>query len=201
MNTLDTIVLAAKRLRWTLGQCAAALMLSACASQPSIAMKTLDGHPPLIIAHRGLPGLYPEEVIAGYRAAIAAGTDALELDLQSSSDGVLFACHNVFLGDTTDVASHPEFALRKKSRLVDGVTKLSKLDFYSAEDRQAESFRKMLLAMVEDIRVILVKLAMATREFVPLRTSTQALADSLDRVTETVDPDGTLRRALQTTAS
>ena len=45
------------------------------------------------------------------------------------------------------------------ARCVDGVTKLSKLDVFSAEDRQAESFRKMLLAMVEDIRVIMVKLA------------------------------------------
>ncbi len=45
------------------------------------------------------------------------------------------------------------------ARCVDGVTKLSKLDFYSAEERQAESFRKMLLAMVEDIRVMMVKLA------------------------------------------
>jgi len=42
---------------------------------------------------------------------------------------------------------------------VDGVTKLSKIDFFSAEDRQAESYRKMLLAMVNDIRVIIVKLA------------------------------------------
>ena len=45
------------------------------------------------------------------------------------------------------------------ARCVDGVTKLGKLDFFSAEDRQAESFRKMLLAMVDDIRVIIVKLA------------------------------------------
>ena len=39
------------------------------------------------------------------------------------------------------------------ARCVDGVTKLTKLDVFSAEDRQAESFRKMLLAMVEDIQI------------------------------------------------
>ena len=45
------------------------------------------------------------------------------------------------------------------ARCVDGVTKLTKLHLYSREDRQAESVRKMLLAMVTDIRVVIVKLA------------------------------------------
>src|SRR5690606_24671881 len=43
--------------------------------------------------------------------------------------------------------------------LVDGVSKLDRLRFDSAAEAQAESFRKMLLAMVQDLRVILVKLA------------------------------------------
>src|SRR5882762_11726728 len=42
--------------------------------------------------------------------------------------------------------------------LVDGVTKLSKINFTSKEDRQAENFRKMVVAMSRDIRVLLVKL-------------------------------------------
>ncbi|MFP8875426.1 MAG: HD domain-containing protein, partial [Myxococcota bacterium] len=43
--------------------------------------------------------------------------------------------------------------------LVEGLTKLSKIEFNSARERQAESFRKMLVAMSKDIRILLIKLA------------------------------------------
>ncbi|MGH9327904.1 MAG: RelA/SpoT family protein [Terriglobia bacterium] len=45
------------------------------------------------------------------------------------------------------------------ARLVEGVTKISRIEFLSPEDKQAENLRKMVLAMVDDIRVVLVKLA------------------------------------------
>jgi RelA/SpoT family (p)ppGpp synthetase len=45
------------------------------------------------------------------------------------------------------------------AELVDGVSKLDRIEFQSAEDAQAENFRKMLLAMARDVRVILIKLA------------------------------------------
>jgi RelA/SpoT family (p)ppGpp synthetase len=48
---------------------------------------------------------------------------------------------------------------RPVAELVDGVSKLDRIEFQSAEDAQAENFRKMLLAMVRDVRVILIKLA------------------------------------------
>ena len=68
------------------------------------------------------------------------------------------------LHDTVEDTSLSLEQIRKEfgaevARCVDGVTKLSKLHLYSREERQAESVRKMLLAMVNDIRVVIVKLA------------------------------------------
>jgi GTP pyrophosphokinase len=66
-----------------------------------------------------------------------------------------------------DVPEDTEFSLSdiedrfgsEVARLVDGVTKLSKFSTHSHEQQQAENIRKMLLAMAEDIRVVLIKLA------------------------------------------
>src|SRR6185437_15053822 len=80
----------------------------------------------------------------------------MKVDLVTMQTGLL---HDV-VEDTsvTNDQIRKEFGT-EVARCVDGVTKLSKLDFFSAEERQAESVRKMLLAMVEDLRVIMVKLA------------------------------------------
>jgi len=80
----------------------------------------------------------------------------MRMDLVSMVTGLL---HDVVEDTSVTVDQVRKEFGEEVARSVDGVTKLSKLDFFSAEDRQAESFRKMLLAMVEDIRVIMVKLA------------------------------------------
>jgi glycerophosphoryl diester phosphodiesterase len=77
---------------------------------------------PLVIAHRGASGYLPEETLEAYQLAIDMGADALELDLVSTKDGVLIARHDTNLEVSTDVASRPEFASRKRTDWwVDGV--------------------------------------------------------------------------------
>lgn len=75
---------------------------------------------PIIIAHRGLSGEYPEHTIAGYKAAIDAGADYIEPDLVLTKDGVLVARHENEISDTTNVSQRPEFANRKTTKTIDG---------------------------------------------------------------------------------
>ncbi|MAW82298.1 MAG: glycerophosphodiester phosphodiesterase [Parvularcula sp.] len=94
------------------------LALSACATaeapEEGNIWSTLDGKPPLIIAHRGASGYLPEHTLEAYGLAIEQGADVIEPDLVFTKDGVLVARHDRYLSTTTDVAGRPEFADRKK---------------------------------------------------------------------------------------
>ena len=83
--------------------------------------QTLNGDTPLVIGHRGASGELPEHTLEAYRLAILRGADFIEPDLVSTKDGVLIARHEPNLIATTDVATRPEFADRRTSKLVDGV--------------------------------------------------------------------------------
>ena len=99
-----------------------ALPMAAPAQYP-----TLTGAPPIIYGHRGACGYRPEHTLASYQLAIELGADYIEPDLVSTKDGVLICRHEPVLGVqngeyTTDVASHPEFADRVRTRTLDGTT-------------------------------------------------------------------------------
>jgi GTP pyrophosphokinase len=101
------------------------------------------------VRHSGEPYLvHPLEV-----ADILAG---MKLDAVCVAAGLL---HDVVEDTLTTIGRIEELFGREVAHVVEGVTKLSGLQFASSEERQAESFRKMLLAMSDDIRVVLVKLA------------------------------------------
>lgn len=61
-------------------------------------MKRQDGKP-LILGHRGSPGVAPENTLASFEAALVAGADGIELDLQITSDGVLVVHHDADVDD------------------------------------------------------------------------------------------------------
>ena len=81
---------------------------------------------------------------------------ALRLDVASIVSGLL---HDVLEDTLTTYETVAEFFGDDVAHIVGGVTKISKLKFESKEQAEAENLRKMILAMVDDIRVILVKLA------------------------------------------
>src|SRR4030095_11451343 len=80
----------------------------------------------------------------------------MKLDVVAIAAGLL---HDIVEDTQTPIGRIKELFGADVAHVVEGVTKLGSICFSSSEERQAENFRKMLLAMVDDIRVILVKLA------------------------------------------
>jgi glycerophosphoryl diester phosphodiesterase len=95
---------------------AAAIAPTAAASNP----KEPDG--PLVIGHRGASGYRPEHTLEAYRLAIRMGADYIEPDLVSTKDGVLVARHENEISGTTDVSTRTEFAGRRATKTIDGVS-------------------------------------------------------------------------------
>ncbi len=88
-------------------------------------------------------------------ASVAGIITELRLDTASVCAGLLHDVVEDTLATTKDIER--EFG-NEVASLVDGVTKLGKINFTSKEDHQAENFRKMVVAMARDIRVLLIKL-------------------------------------------
>jgi guanosine-3',5'-bis(diphosphate) 3'-pyrophosphohydrolase len=105
-----------------------------------------------------------------------------KMDVTTVTAGLL---HDV-LEDTHATKAELEREFGKEiAELVDGVTKIGKLAFSSREERQAENFRKMLIAMARDLRVIMIKLAdrlhnMRTLHFLPPEKGRKIAQETLD---------------------
>jgi guanosine-3',5'-bis(diphosphate) 3'-pyrophosphohydrolase len=127
------------------------------------------------VRHSGEPYLiHPLEV-----ANILAD---MRLDAVAIAAGLL---HDVVEDTLTTIERIQELFGPEVAHVVEGVTKISAISFSSKEARQAETFRKMLLAMVDDIRVILVKLAdrlhnMRTLDHLPEERRTRIAQETAD---------------------
>lgn len=110
-------------------------VLSLLALAPPALAQARAPRAPIVIAHRGASGYLPEHTLAAYSVAILQGADFVEPDLVMTRDGHLVARHDNQLDLTTDVASRPEFAGRKTTKVVDGkdVTGWFSEDFTLAE--------------------------------------------------------------------
>src|SRR6185295_4844605 len=119
---------------------AGSLLLAAFAAlvSPAQAGSTQDDGAfpsPLVIGHRGAHGYLPAHTLEGYALAIELGADFIEPDLVATKDGHLIASHEPNLITTTDVASHPEFASRRRTVVVDGA---SDTGFFASDFTLAE---------------------------------------------------------------
>jgi glycerophosphoryl diester phosphodiesterase len=114
---------------------------------PDVLFDTLDGEPPLVIAHRGASGELPEHTLAAYRLAITQGADFVEPDLVITKDGVLIARHEPILDDTTNIAS--VFGEERKStKNLDG----EEVTAYFAEDFTLEEIKQLRAVQPRDFR-------------------------------------------------
>ncbi|WP_328441520.1 glycerophosphodiester phosphodiesterase [Streptomyces sp. NBC_00457] len=78
---------------------------------------------PTIIGHRGASGYRPEHTFGAYELALDMGAHVVEAgDLVPTKDGHIVCRHEPEIGGTTDVADHPEFASRKTTKVLDGVS-------------------------------------------------------------------------------
>ena len=106
----------------------------------------------------------------------------LRLDIQTIATGLL---HDTVEDTHATMEEITKEFGKDIAELVDGVTKLSKITFKTSEEKQAENFRKMIIAMAKDIRVILVKLAdrlnnMQTLEHLPPAKQQLIAQETLD---------------------
>jgi GTP pyrophosphokinase len=113
--------------------------------------------------------------------SVASIITELKLDVPSVCAGLL---HDAVEDTSVTIEQLTEHFGQEIAFLVDGVTKIGKLPFSTREDRQAENFRKMLLAMAKDIRVILVKFCdrldnMRTLEHMPPSKQERIAAETM----------------------
>ncbi|AOA57884.1 glycerophosphodiester phosphodiesterase [Acinetobacter larvae] len=120
----------------------ATLMLAACDEQDkntSDQKASTQQAMPLIIAHRGASALRPEHTLAAYQKAIDDGADFIEPDLVATQDGYLIARHENEIGSTTNIASLPQFASRKTTKVIDG----TELNGWFTEDLSLNELKQL----------------------------------------------------------
>ena len=122
------------------------------------------------------------EAYISHPVAVAQELADMHLDAQAICAAIL---HDVVEDTEASLADIEEKFGSEVAILVDGVSKLDQIQFRSRAEAQAESFRKMMLAMIEDIRVILVKLAdrlhnMQTLDAMPAKKKARIARETLD---------------------
>jgi len=132
-------------------------------------------------AHSGQTRMSGEPYIS-HPVAVAQILADMHMDSQAIIAAIL---HDVIEDTETPIDELEEQFGREVTTLVDGVSKLDHMHFTNRAEAQAESFRKMILAMIEDIRVILVKLAdrlhnMRTMDSMPARKQARIARETLE---------------------